>query len=115
MIPKLYDGTAAPQGNGIGLLRDCIRCTVTEERNGSYELELTYPITGQHYAALALRALIRAKPNPNGNEQDFRIYKISRPIGGKVTVNARHISYDLSGVPVSPFSAQNAPAALAGL
>lgn len=115
MIPKLYDGTAAPQGNGIGLLRDCIRCTVTEERNGSYELELTYPITGQHYAALALRALIRAKPNPNGNEQDFRIYKISRPIGGQVTVNARHISYDLSGVPVSPFSAQNAPAALAGL
>lgn len=115
MIPKLYDGTAAPQGNGIGLLRDCIRCTVTEERNGSYELELTYPITGQHYAALALRALIRAKPNPNGKEQDFRIYKISRPIGGQVTVNAQHISYDLSGVPVSPFSAQNAPAALAGL
>lgn len=115
VIPKLYDGTAAPQGNGIGLLRDCIRCTVTEERNGSYELELTYPITGQHYAALALRALIRAKPNPNGNEQDFRIYKISRPIGGQVTVNAQHISYDLSGVPVSPFSAQNAPAALAGL
>lgn len=115
MIPKLYGGTAAPQGNGIGLLRDCIRCTVTEERNGSYELELTYPITGQHYTALALRALIRAKPNPNGNEQDFRIYKISRPIGGQVTVNARHISYDLSGVPVSPFSAQNAPAALAGL
>ena len=115
VIPKLYDGTAAPQGNGIGLLRDCIRCTVTEERNGSYELELTYPITGQHYAALALRALIRAKPNPNGNEQDFRIYKISRPIGGQVTVNAQHISYDLSGVPASPFSAQNAPAALAGL
>lgn len=115
MIPKLYDGTAAPQGNGIGLLRDCIRCTVTEERNGSYELELTYPITGQHYAALTLRALIRAKPNPAGSEQDFRIYKISRPIGGQVTVNARHISYDLSGVPVSPFSAQNAPAALAGL
>ena len=115
VIPKLYDGTAAPQGNGIGLLRDCIRCTVTEERNGGYELELVYPITGQHYAELALRALIRAKPNPAGSEQDFRIYKISRPIGGQVTVNAQHISYDLSGVPVSPFSAQNAPAALAGL
>lgn len=115
MIPKLYDGTAAPQGNGIGLLRDCIRCTVTEERNGGYELELVYPITGRHYAELALRALIRAKPNPDGSEQDFRIYKISRPIGGQVTVNAQHISYDLSGVPVSPFSAQNAPAALAGL
>ena len=115
VIPKLYDGTAAPQGNGIGLLRDCIRCTVTEERNGGYELELVYPITGQHYAALALRALIRVKPNPAGSEQDFRIYKISRPIGGQVTVNAQHISYDLSGVPASPFSAQNAPAALAGL
>lgn len=81
------------------MLRDAISCTVTEERNGAFELEMVYPITGQHYSSLALRGLILAKPNPYGEAQYFRIYKISRPINGQVTVNAQHISYDLSGIP----------------
>lgn len=99
----------------MGALRDCIRCTVTEERNGSFELELVYPVGGQHYSALAMRGVIKAKPNPFGVEQMFRVYKISRPLNGQVTVNAAHISYDLSGVPVAPFAASGAQAALAGL
>ncbi|WP_302412250.1 phage tail spike protein [uncultured Gemmiger sp.] len=100
------------QGNGVGVLRDAVSCTVTEERNGAFELEMIYPITGQHYSSLALRGLILAKPNPYSEAQYFRIYKISRPIGGQVTVNAQHISYDLSGVPVGPCKALNAVDAL---
>lgn len=96
----------------MGVLRDAVRCTVTEERNGAFELEMVYPITGQHYSSLALRGLILAKPNPYGEAQYFRIYKISRPINGQVTVNAQHISYDLSGIPVGPFKALNATDAL---
>lgn len=96
----------------MGVLRDAVRCTVTEERNGAFELEMVYPITGQHYSSLALRGLILAKPNPYGEAQYFRIYKISRPINGQVTVNAQHISYDLSGIPVGPFKALNAVDAL---
>ena len=42
----------------MGVLRDAVRCTVTEERNGAFELEMVYPITGQHYSSLALRGLI---------------------------------------------------------
>ncbi len=96
----------------MGVLRDAVSCTVTEERNGAFELEMIYPITGQHYSSLALRGLILAKPNPYSEAQYFRIYKISRPIGGQVTVNAQHISYDLSGVPVGPCKALNAVDAL---
>ena len=96
----------------MGVLRDAVSCTVTEERNGAFELEMVYPITGQHYSSLALRGLILAKPNPYGEAQYFRIYKISRPINGQVTVNAQHISYDLSGIPVGPCKALNAVDAL---
>ena len=64
MTPIYYDGTTGLQGNGLGALRDAIYCTVTEERNGSYELEMQYPITGQHYDSLAMRGLVKAKPNP---------------------------------------------------
>ena len=96
----------------MGVLRDAVSCTVTEERNGAFELEMVYPITGQHYSSLALRGLILAKPNPYGEAQYFRIYKISKPINGQVTVNAQHISYDLSGTPVEPCKALNAVDAL---
>lgn len=112
MIPIYYDGTTGLQGNGLGALRDAIYCTVTEERNGSYELEMQYPITGQHYDSLAMRGMVKAKPNPYSEAQYFRIYKISRPINGLVTINAQHISYDLSGVPVAPFTASTAALAV---
>ena len=112
MIPRYYDGIADIKGNGVGALRDCISCTTTEERNGSYELEMVYPVGGQHYDALALRGLIKAQPNPYAEEQLFRVYQISRPINGQVTVNAAHISYDLSGIPVAPYTASTAAQAL---
>ena len=112
MIPRYYDGTADIKGNGVGALRDCISCTITEERNGSYELEMVYPVGGQHYDALALRGLIKAQPNPYAEEQLFQVYQISRPINGQITVNAAHISYDLSGIPVAPYTASTAAQAL---
>ena len=34
---------------GRGALVDCISCEVTEERNGSYELTMEYPISGAHF------------------------------------------------------------------
>lgn len=113
--PRYYDGTTGLQGNGVGVLKDAIRCTVTEERNGAFELEMVYPLSGHHYSSLAMRGLILAKPNPFSDYQYFRIYNISRPINGQVTINAQHISYDLSGIPVSPCTASNAADALAVL
>lgn len=93
--------------NGLGALSDAIFCEVTEERNGEYELEMEYPITGIRYEQLRLRRIIMAKPNPYSDPQPFRIYSITKPINGIVTVNAEHISYDMSGYPVSAFVADN--------
>lgn len=106
MKPILYASTEREFAtNGIGILSDAASCVVTEERNGSYELEMQYPVMGLHYASITYRSLILAKPKPDGEPQPFRVYRITRPLGGLVTVYARHISYDLSGVVVPPFSA----------
>lgn len=100
---------------GRGALVDCIKCEVTEERNGSYELTMEYPISGAHFDDMELRCIIMAQPNFNDDPQAFRIYSITAPINGKVTVLARHLSYDLSGIPVTPFTATSCAAACSGL
>ena len=106
MIPILYRGTEQQfLHNGLGRLADAITCQVTEERNGTFELEMTYPITGVHYADIAENEIILAKTEDGGNNQAFMIYKISRPLNGIVTINAQHISYLLNGFIVMPFSA----------
>ena len=102
-------------GHGLGILSDCIRCEVTEERNGEYELELEYPMDGWLYKYIENRGIIVAKPNESDGNQPFRIYRISRPINGVVTISARHLSYDLGGVPVGAFTATDASSAVAGL
>lgn len=101
--------------NGLGSLGEATSCTVVEEANGSFELELVYPVHGRRYNDLVNRAIIFAKPNPVDRAQPFRIYEISRPINGLVTFYAAHISYDLSGYPVKPFTAGSAAGAFSGL
>lgn len=116
MIPKLFAATATTfTTQGIGALTDSILCYVDEERNGEYEGYLKYPITGVHYADIALRSIIVMKPNFTDEPQPFRVYNITKPLNGVVTVRFRHISYDLSGYPVEPFTASTLSGALSGL
>lgn len=116
MIPILYaPGTKDYTSNGMGGLSEAISCTVTEERNGEFELEMQYPITGERYKEITVSAIIKAAPGDGRGAQGFRIYKITKPINGIVTVYAEHISYQLSSIPVQPFSAASAAEALTGL
>lgn len=116
MKPVLFPKTATTfETQGLGVLADATSCKVTEERNGLYELEMQYPITGQHYADIGDDCILYAIPSPYRGPQPFRIYRTSKPINGLVTINARHIRYDLAFVPLNPFTAANAPAAMAGL
>ena len=109
MIPILFDKSEKSfSSNGLGGLPDCISCVVTEERNGMYELEMQYPMSGIHFSDIAVDCFVLAKPNITKRAQPFRIYKITRPIGGIVTVNAEHISYQANHIPVMPFTASNA-------
>lgn len=93
MIPCLYASTETKfDHNGIGKMADALSCVVTEKRNGSFELELVYPADGIHAENLEEGNIILAKPSDTGRPQPFRIYKITTPIDGKLTVKARHIS-----------------------
>ena len=116
MKPILYDSTEKQfMTNGIGTLADAISCTVVEERNGSFELEMEYPLGGINYDEIRNNRIILAMPSDGQKAQPFRIFKITRPIGGVVKIYAVHLSYDLSGIPVAPFTANDCPSALNGL
>lgn len=100
MIPILYatltEGTV-PSDFGLGALTDCLSCRVEEERNGKYELTLEYASSGIHADDILVDRFIKAKPNFSSSPQLFRIYKVGKTMNGRFTVNAQHISYDLSG------------------
>lgn len=114
--PILYDAAETDfSHNGIGILSDCISCEVTEERNGEFELVMKYPASGIHFSSVTDRAIIKAKANQSNTMQLFRVYARSKPLNGIVTVSAEHISYDLSGIPVAPFSADDIVETMAGL
>lgn len=116
MKPILFDKSATDfTTQGLGRLSDAISCEVTEERNGSYELEMEYPIDGIHWKDVAVSCVILAKPNETSDPQAFRIYRISRPINKRCKVYAEHISYQLSYIPVMPYTADSFAAALSGL
>ena len=114
MIPVLYEtmteGTV-PTHYGLGPLTDCLRCEVSEDRNGKYELVLEYAAEGIHADDIQVNRFIMAKPNFTDNPQIFRIYKVSKTMNGKFTVNAQHISYDLSGKVISTGTAGSCTAA----
>ena len=114
--PILYSATETNFGhNGIGILSSCVSCEVTEEANGIFELSMTYPMGGIHYGEISERVIIKAKADQFRDPQLFRVYAISKPMHGIVTVLAEHISYDLSGIPVSPFFSESVSLAMKGL
>ena len=114
MIPILYEeNETAFQSNGIGRLVDCLRFEVTEERDGIFELEFDYPVTGQHYDDIIEGRVVTAIHDDNKDVQPFDIYGRSAPIAGVVTFFAHHISYRLQYAILQPFSAASCAAAFA--
>ncbi len=99
-------------GLGLGVLRDAISCTVTESLNDEYTLEMEYPVKGNNFSQLQLNRIIYCRPNPYSSAQPFRIYSITKPLDGKVTVNAYHVSYDMNDVAVGTINAVNIQDAL---
>ena len=97
MIPILYENTERDfTSAGLASLIDSIECTVEEDLDGMYELKMVYPASGKHFDLLTDGRIIGATHDDNGDVQPFEIYKISSQIDGKVTYNARHISYRLN-------------------
>ena len=116
MYPILYESIEAgivPQHNGLGILSDAISCYVEQERNGIYELTMEYAASGIHAEDIALRRIIKVKPNPTDAPQLFRIDRIGKVMNNRFTVFGKHISYDLSGYEITSGTASSAAGACA--
>lgn len=113
MIPILFpNGETDFTSNGLGRLADAVDCTVWEERNGAYELVMTYPVTGVHFDEIRHSRIIYAEPADGKRAQPFRIYSIGKPLNGLTEIKAEHSSYQMSHIPVEPFTAQSVTGAL---
>lgn len=98
MIPILYESTETVfLNNGLGRLRSALSVRVTEERNGVYELEMTYPVDGAHFDQITPGRIIAVTHDETGDLQPFDIVGYTKPIDGIVTFHAVHISYRLTG------------------
>lgn len=99
MIPILYEKNETSfTSNGICRLRDTLSCVVTEERNGIYECDFDYPVTGAHYDEIVCGRIIAVTHDDSGDIQPFDIVGYTAPINGVVSFHAVHISYRLNKI-----------------
>lgn len=105
---RLFEaGTTDYSSHGLGDLNDAISCRVTRE-SLMYELQMEYPAGGKRFSDLRTRRIIVAKPDQVFSEQPFIIYRISKEARGRVSVYARQIGYELSGIVTNRFTATSA-------
>lgn len=100
---ELYESRSPSTGelvNGPYPLLDATDCIVTEERNGLFNLTMTYPVRAKYSDMLIPDAIVMATPRPSANPEPFRISTIEQVIEGVLTVRANHIAYDLDGTGV---------------
>ena len=70
MKPILYPaGETEFVSNGLGRLSDAVSCKVTEDRNGQYELEMEYPVSGIHYQDIREERILSARHDDTGDLQ----------------------------------------------
>ena len=113
MIPILFSGDAATfDSNGKGLLSDCISCEVEETRNGTYELNMVYPVDGIHYEDINWGDIILAQAQDGKDPQAFFVQDVRPAMGGKAEIFGEHISYILNWVASAPFTAETVNEAL---
>lgn len=104
MIPILFEYNATSfTTHGIGDLVDCTDCISQLNSEGEWELSFNYPRNGELINELTIGRLIYVKANSWQGPQIFRIYGYSKGIGGIITINCQHISYDLANIPVKNF------------
>lgn len=116
MIPILYAASSITEGTvptsyGIGALTDVTDAKCSEERNGKYELTLTYPFNGIHADQIQYGSVIKAKPNFSDDPQLFRVVKIGKVMNGAFSIYCQHIAYDLSGKIITSGTASSCIAA----
>lgn len=91
----LYDANCKDfNNNGIGILKDPIKCEVSEALNGELVLDMEYPITSKYIEFIINENIIKCDA---GLEEDqlFRIKHVKHNFD-TITIYGEHISYDLA-------------------
>lgn len=99
MLPILYASNTVGENfgsNGLGFIRNCTKCKVTEVRNGLYELELEMLTNDRLADSIAVSMFVKAKANPHDRPQIFEIYQMS-VTDTKITAKAQHLKYIAGG------------------
>lgn len=97
MIPILYEANEEQfVTNGIGRLSDAISCTVRQEEDGLYQLQMRYPIDGIHADDIIVNRIIYAVPENGKRPQPLKIREVDKSLKNEIQVTARHRTYDLS-------------------
>ncbi|MFS1061121.1 phage tail spike protein, partial [Enterococcus faecium] len=100
---------------GLGPIKTTTKATVTEERNGSFILDMTVVIDDEVFPLLLENRIIKADAGHLLKEQRFRIKRIVPNAKNKATIYAEHVSYLSAELPIKPdlgVSNGNAQAAL---
>ena len=106
IIPYMYPSiTQLKAAAGSYKLTDAVSMQAEEERNGAVDLEMRYLYSGENADEIKCERLVMAVLQRNESEEPFRIYDIETPIDGVITVHAHHLSYDLDGATLEPFTA----------
>lgn len=92
---------------GLGVLRDAISPLVAEERNGQFELSMSYPVEGALFDEIKNDRIIKADASHSLKAQRFKIIRITKPAGGIVKVYAEHVSYLSQDLALKPSVSYN--------
>lgn len=78
---------------GLGVLQDAISPLVSEERNGQFELTMSYPVDGALFNEIKNDRIIKVDASHSLKAQRFKIIRITKPSGGIVKIYTEHVSY----------------------
>lgn len=96
MLPRLYKNVfdkTAYGNNGLGFIKDCTKCEVTEELNGAYTLTMTVSPTDKLADQIAINRFIKVKANNDDGPQLFEINKLVVKATGDIEIQGQHIKY----------------------
>lgn len=102
-------------------LDETISCIVSRYGTIGWDLELEYPASGRYWDLMTSRNIIVVTvansgiAGVEGQKEPFRIKRVRRNLAGHIVVTAEHIVYDIKGIPLSPYTATTASAAMSGI
>ncbi|GBG94984.1 hypothetical protein LFYK43_14430 [Ligilactobacillus salitolerans] len=105
--PVLYAADATDFfSNGLGTLPDALTAVVTEERNGEFVLDLTYPLNGRRAGEIENNRIIKVDAGHKLKDQRFIIKTVTPSMDNSgntiITVHAEHVSYLANDLAIKP-------------